>query len=164
MCNCDDAAGRIRPNLVGGPQGARTINSWFNESAFQHQGSPNAIARGSPASVLGNAQQLFVYRDLQLWLDRRFRAPPTPQGLVYEQLQLPLVRISHERSDDRRCTGFVCMGGPPCPPIREMHTPSHSITQPNPVRTSLGGRSGPPLQFCREKSRLARMGWTARGF
>ena len=35
-----------------------------------------------------------------------------------------------------------------------MHTPSHSITQPNPVRTSLGGRSGPPLQFCREKSGL----------
>jgi IS4 transposase len=36
--------------------------------------------------------QLFVYRDLQGWLDQPFRAPPTPQGLSYEQLSLPLVR------------------------------------------------------------------------
>jgi len=34
--------------------------------------------------------QLFVYRDLQAWLDQPLRAPPTPEGLVYEQLQLPL--------------------------------------------------------------------------
>lgn len=34
--------------------------------------------------------QLFVYRDLQAWLDDPLRAPPTPQGLDYEQLQLPL--------------------------------------------------------------------------
>jgi IS4 transposase len=34
--------------------------------------------------------QLFVYRDLQAWLDEPLRAPPTPQGLFYEQLQLPL--------------------------------------------------------------------------
>ena len=42
-----------------------------------------------------------------------------------------------------------------------MHTPSHSINQPNPVRTSLGGPSSPPLQFCREKSRLGQSfyGW-----
>jgi Transposase DDE domain/Domain of unknown function (DUF4372) len=34
--------------------------------------------------------QLFVYRDLQAWLDEPLRAPPTPQALLYEQLQLPL--------------------------------------------------------------------------
>ena len=40
-------------------------------------------------------------------------------------------------------------------PFLKMHTPSHSITPPNPVRTpSLGGRSGPPLLVCREKSGL----------
>lgn len=33
--------------------------------------------------------QLFVYRDLQQWLDQPFRAPPTPLGLRYEQLGLP---------------------------------------------------------------------------
>lgn len=33
--------------------------------------------------------QLFVYRDLQQWLDQPFRAPPTPVGLRYEQLGLP---------------------------------------------------------------------------
>ncbi len=36
-----------------------------------------------------------------------------------------------------------------------MRTPSHSITQPNPARASLGGRSGPPLLVCREKYGLA---------
>jgi hypothetical protein len=36
--------------------------------------------------------QLFVYRDLQGWLDQPFRAPPTPEGLSYEQLSLPFVR------------------------------------------------------------------------
>lgn len=35
--------------------------------------------------------QLFVYRDLQQWLDEPFRSPPTPTGLHYEQLELPLV-------------------------------------------------------------------------
>jgi len=34
--------------------------------------------------------QLFVYRDLQAWLDEPLRAPPTPQALSYEQLKLPL--------------------------------------------------------------------------
>lgn len=34
--------------------------------------------------------QLFVYRDLTAWLDEPLRAPPTPQRLAYEQLQLPL--------------------------------------------------------------------------
>lgn len=33
--------------------------------------------------------QLFVYRDLQQWLDQPFRAPPTPLGLRFEQLGLP---------------------------------------------------------------------------
>lgn len=33
--------------------------------------------------------QLFVYRDLQQWLDQPFRAPPTPFGLRFEQLGLP---------------------------------------------------------------------------
>jgi len=33
--------------------------------------------------------QLFVYRDLQTWLDRSFRAPPTPWQLSHEQLTLP---------------------------------------------------------------------------
>ena len=36
--------------------------------------------------------QLFVYRDLQQWLDQPFRAPPTPLGLRFEQLSLPLAR------------------------------------------------------------------------
>lgn len=36
--------------------------------------------------------QLFVYRDLQEWLDRPLRAPPLPQNLVYEQLPLPWTR------------------------------------------------------------------------
>jgi len=35
--------------------------------------------------------QLFVYRDLQGWLDQPFRAPPTPTGLTYEQLSLSFV-------------------------------------------------------------------------
>ena len=55
-CNCN-GGGRIRPNLVGNPNGAKNINSWFNESAFQHQGSlADAIARGNLASVFGNSQ------------------------------------------------------------------------------------------------------------
>ena len=33
--------------------------------------------------------QLFVYRDLQQWLDQPFRAPPTPIGLSNPQLGLP---------------------------------------------------------------------------
>ena len=36
--------------------------------------------------------QLFVYRDLQQWLDQPFRAPPTPLGLHDEQLPLPFAR------------------------------------------------------------------------
>lgn len=36
--------------------------------------------------------QLFVYRDLQEWLDRPLRAPPLPPGLVFEQLPLPWTR------------------------------------------------------------------------
>lgn len=38
--------------------------------------------------------QLFVYRDLQAWLDQPLRAPPAPQSLVYEQLPLPLAHGS----------------------------------------------------------------------
>ena len=47
------------------------------------------------------------------------------------------------------------MGGHGGPPIREMHTPSHSITQPSPARAYLGRRSGLPLLVCREKGGLA---------
>lgn len=36
--------------------------------------------------------QLFVYRDLQGWLDQPFRAPPTPLALHDEQLVLPFAR------------------------------------------------------------------------
>jgi hypothetical protein len=57
-CNCNNGgAGQIRPNLVGDPNGARTIDSWYNESAFEHQGSlEDAIARGDLRSVFGNSQ------------------------------------------------------------------------------------------------------------
>ncbi len=39
--------------------------------------------------------------------------------------------------------------------MREIHTASHSITRPNPAKTSLGGHSGLLLKFCREKCGLA---------
>ena len=51
----------------------------------------------------------------------------------------------------QRWTNDICRGGPPCPPAREIHTASHSMTRPNPAKTPLGRRSGLPLQFCREK-------------
>lgn len=31
--------GALRPNLVGNPEGAKNINSWFNVAAFEHPGS-----------------------------------------------------------------------------------------------------------------------------
>ena len=46
---------------------------------------------------------------------------------------------------------LYCRGGPPCPPIRDVHTPSHSMTQPNPARTLSGRAQRPAPTVCREK-------------
>ena len=52
---------------------------------------------------------------------------------------------------------YLCPGR-----FSQIHTASHSITRPNPAKTSLGRRSGLPLQFCCKKCGLGASHGVAR--
>ncbi|MBM3776417.1 MAG: hypothetical protein FJW37_14830 [Acidobacteria bacterium] len=51
QCNCFSIGG-VRPNLIGDPEGPKSIHNWFNVAAFEHPG-PFRFGNSAPGVITG---------------------------------------------------------------------------------------------------------------